>query len=84
MIAVAAVNYENQWQKNYLAASPEVRAIMKQEREKAQKEAQEERRHQELLAAIRATKPDPFSSYSHPSSSSPLPFLCGFLLEELL
>jgi hypothetical protein len=63
-------------------ASPETRIIMQQSREKARKEATEERRHREIVDAIRATKPSATSQPipAPPPSSGLLPFALGMII----
>lgn len=66
--SVVTAASEMHWHERYARATPEIRLQMETERERARKEANEERRHQEIVAAIQAK--NNWSSYS--STSSPL------------
>ena len=70
--AVATAADEQHWQKRLSMASPEQRKDMIAERERARQLATEERRHQEIVAAIHAAGRKPTCDEPRMSSGSGL------------
>ena len=80
---------ERLYQESRAKASPEVAAAMDLDREKKRKEQTEERRHQEIVEALRKRTNQSESYYQQNTPTSPpqsgiIPFVLGWLFGKSL